>query len=469
MNGNDKKRGFTYAELLGVIAIIGIITLITLPIVNQIKEKSKTTKYKSYAEALKNAGKLYTDSYSKDMFGYNENGCYDIKYSQLKSKNLINDIKISETACGNDDKTTFVRVIKSKYNYKYEVAIECKDKKNEIVYEKKLAVASCDGGADKLAPEINISPTNMNWTRGLNKKVTVTISDFYGLLENQKIKYVWTTTPTSINENEYIAISLENKRGVNEAKVEIPLPTNKTGNYYLVIKPTDVKDVNGNYQNNPIQSNIFKLDNTKPACGPNNGTTQWSNNAKKITVNCIDNESGCINNAVSKKFTTTMEKGIITIKDKVGNTNDCIVDVYLDLITPSTSFLSSAACVEGCKSVTYTCTHNTSTSEKNSCTINIIFDKNATYNIMSYGFKRFDRAEDGTESNLSGAKPYSDEYKWYSNNGLNKNQLTWTTTPPDNMLTICAGSSYCYLDLRYYDNAGNVSNKLRTYFDIEYK
>lgn len=469
MNNKDKKGGFTYVELLGVIAIIGIITLIALPIINRVQEKNKTTKYKTYAEALKNSGKLYTDSYSKDMFGYAKNGCYDIKYSQLKSKNLINDIKIDEVTCDYDDKKTFVRVTKTKDNYKYEVAIECKDKKNKIVYENKLDAASCDGGEDKLAPEISISPTNMDWTRGLNKKTTVTISDFYGLLENQKIRYAWTTTPTSINESEYTAISFENKKGVNDAKTEIPLPTDKTGNYYLVIQPINVRDINGNYQTNSTQAGIFKLDNTKPRCGTNNGTRRWSNTAKTITVKCTDGESGCTNNSFSKKFTATMDKGRITIKDKVGNTNDCVVDVYLDTLPPSTSYLSSASCIEGCKSVTSTCTRYTGSSMSNECKINVVFDKNAAYHMLSYGFARFDMNEYGVESNLSGDKPYSDEYKWYSNNGISKNQLTWTTTPPDNMLVICAGSTYCYLELRYYDNAGNVSNKLRTYFYTEYK
>lgn len=464
-----KKKGFTYVELLGVIAILGIITLITLPVINEVKEKNKEKKYETYKVTLKNAGKLYTDSYSKDIFGYNENGCYDIKYSQLKSKSLINDIKIDEVTCGNDDKKTFVRVIKTKDKYKYEVAIECKDKKNKIVYENKLDATSCDGGEDKIAPEISISPTNMDWTRGLNKKATVTISDFYGLLENQKIKYAWTTTPTSINESEYTAISFENKRGVHDAKTEIPLPTNKTGKYYLVIQPIDVRDINGNYQTNPIESGVFKLDNTKPTCGTNNGTTQWSNTAKTIKVNCNDNESGCANATFSKKYTTTTDKGTITIKDKVGNTNDCPVNVYIDTITPSTSYLSLATCLEGCKSVTSTCTRKTSSSQSNVCTINIIFDKTTPYNQIAYAFKRFDRNEKGDQSQLSGAKPYSDEYKWYSSNGISKNQLTWTTTPPDNILTICAGSSYCYLDLRYYDNAGNVSNTLRTYFNVEYE
>ena len=50
----------------------------------------------------------------------------------MEEKKLIKDINILNATCkGGDEKKTFVRVLKSKEHYKYQVSLYCTDKINK--------------------------------------------------------------------------------------------------------------------------------------------------------------------------------------------------------------------------------------------------------------------------------------------------------------------------------------------------
>ena len=135
------KKGFTLVELLVAISILGLIMVIAIPQLSNIKSSNKTTQYKKYAETMLTSGKLYTDSYTEDMFGNNQSGCVDISYDKMKEKDLLKDIKLNGDTCSSEN--TYIRVRKANDHYLYETSIYCKDKSGKVVYDKRLNKNAC--------------------------------------------------------------------------------------------------------------------------------------------------------------------------------------------------------------------------------------------------------------------------------------------------------------------------------------
>ena len=94
-----------------------------------------------------------------------------------------------------------------------------------------------------------------------------------------------------------------------------------------------VVDNAGNYSD--VVSLHYMLDWTVPTCAGDTGSTVWTNKNRAITQYCSDSLSGCVSNPTIT-FTNTATQGSITIKDKAGNSNSCIVNVYIDKIAPYT-------------------------------------------------------------------------------------------------------------------------------------
>ena len=80
--------------------------------------------------------------------------------------------------------------------------------------------------------------------------------------------------------------------------------------------------------------NVY-IDKTAPTCGSDNGSTSWTKSDRTVKQNCSDSHSGCTQSSFSKKFDSSRKTGTITIKDNVGNTKDCTVNVYVDQTDPS--------------------------------------------------------------------------------------------------------------------------------------
>ena len=110
------RKGFTLVELLVVIVILGIITGLSIPLIRNVSASMEKKKYTTYNETVLSGAKLYNDSYSEDLFGHNENGCAYVTYAQLKERNLLKDIEISDVSCDSD--STFVRILKIGDKYK---------------------------------------------------------------------------------------------------------------------------------------------------------------------------------------------------------------------------------------------------------------------------------------------------------------------------------------------------------------
>lgn len=122
------RKGFTLVELLVAVAILGIITGLSIPLVRNISMHMTNKKYTEYMDSLVYASKLYTDSYSNDLFGYAGRGCTYIDFPSLKNYHLAKDIDMSGVSC--DTEYTVVKVVKYREKFFYKAYIGCGNKGN---------------------------------------------------------------------------------------------------------------------------------------------------------------------------------------------------------------------------------------------------------------------------------------------------------------------------------------------------
>ena len=328
------RFGFTLTELIVVIAIMGVILILALPQVANIQRANKDSKYETYQKSLETAAKLYVDSNTKDLFGY-DSGCIQIKYSDLKKANLIKDFGDSEVVCG-DDSETFVEVRKVNENYRYASSLVCRDKNNhdKILYSNKESIEgdSCIDTRDLEAPKITFNPPNSDWKHPTQLSVKIIVSDVSGLNKNISIKYYWVNKSTGEKVGQTYTHNYKNKSGVQKVSYTIPnnqVPTG-TGQYFIRVQPdtsssTGVMDMMGNVKNTAQDSGVYKIDNTPPTCVTTGGGDEWSEFNVTLVGHCSDNESGCVDD-VKKTFTDVYKDSMESpgsVKDKVGNTTVC--------------------------------------------------------------------------------------------------------------------------------------------------
>lgn len=92
-----KDRGFTLAELLGVIAILGVIALITVPAINRSLDSGRDDLYETQIEQIKKGGEdYYTEHLNQMPESVGDKSCQTIEVLQ-KNGYLPVDIKNPKT------------------------------------------------------------------------------------------------------------------------------------------------------------------------------------------------------------------------------------------------------------------------------------------------------------------------------------------------------------------------------------
>ncbi len=92
-----KNRGFTLAELLGVIAILGVIALITVPAINRSLDSGREDLYETQIEQIKKGGEdYYTEHLDELPQSVGDTACQTIETLQ-KNGYLPVDIKNPKT------------------------------------------------------------------------------------------------------------------------------------------------------------------------------------------------------------------------------------------------------------------------------------------------------------------------------------------------------------------------------------
>ena len=151
--------------------------------------------------------------------------------------------------------------------------------------------------------------------------------------------YVDKTAPTcGDKDNESTIWTTENRTitvGCKDNNSDCKSATfSKTFNTDTKVGKITISDNVGNTRDCDV--NVY-VDKSDPICGTASGSsTTWTNSNRKITVPCTDpGGSGCEKTSYSNTYSSNTTTSTITIKDKVGHTTNCSVDVYVDKTAPT--------------------------------------------------------------------------------------------------------------------------------------
>ena len=332
-----KRKGFTLTEVLVVVVILGIISGLSIPLIRNLSTTFEKKKYETYADTVTASAKLYTDSYSEDMFGRKEYGCGYITYDNLIDKGLLKDINIDNVSCDSDK--TFVRVIKQKDKYSYRTYLGCgvKENNNVVVATRypegtleEINYNSCTGSNPNNI-NISVDTTEIGGEYDKKKKSTkILLSSGTGIYKNASISTAWSKDPNGFNDvSKWTKASFEIKGNQEEKLLNGDLISTKSnklstpkdsGDMYLLVRVDSLMDLYGNNwvnnlqvggavaatSDNYISYGPFRIDNDNPtitldlyACGSNGEKT-----GNKIATKTSDGSESNI---------------IITTKDMVGS------------------------------------------------------------------------------------------------------------------------------------------------------
>ena len=219
--------------------------------------------------------------------------------------------------------------------------------------------------------------------------------------------------------------------------------------------------------------NVY-VDNTKPTCGNNNGSTTWTNQDRTITQECSDSDSGC--SSVVKKYNSTTKTSTITISDNVGNSNVCNVNVYVDKDKPKFTVglykVNSASGTSTATSYSNNTWYNKYVYTKLSVTEKTLSDiKSITY--TTTGATKNEENKAGSSRNINEEGTSKITYKVCNNAGSCATGSTYTIkldhTPPvikyldGPKKQECGGASGVYIKYQVYDGLSGVMEAYHYY------
>ncbi len=186
---------------------------------------------------------------------------------------------------------------------------------------------------DNIPPVIAFEPNgNSKYARNHSTKVIVT--DAHSIVDNQSLKYLWSTSTSTPKEGDFTNTFTNNGT--------INTPRDVTGDYYLWIKASDVAG------NTKIQrTNVFKLNNTAPTLnllGQNPMTVNVGTSYKDPGATATDAIDGNITSNITTSGTINMNvigsyKITYTVKNSAGTVSTATRTVnVVDNIPPVISF-----------------------------------------------------------------------------------------------------------------------------------
>ena len=366
---NKKKgnRGFTLVELLAAIVILGILSTMAIVSVSNLIKKAKSSAEDANAKTIQMAAESYIQA-NKDTAPKSIGECVTVSASDLKNKKFLTD-EITNSNNESCMKNSYVKIFKSSNGkYIYTPYIYCGADK-----------ASTDS-KDKMVPvgEIKFSKsTDVN-------KASFTLN-LYGDQNKTKGQYTptteidgysWSLSVMYDGENSYTEVYNTGTLSANKAKfLEI---SEKLSDYVDISSVTKVKVdymitnvVCETYTSEMVSddgaSSTTQFEDTvPPICGAVSGDASsekdWVSNSSSsktrlVSVACSDGDgSGCKRKSFSRSWPDKsapygVEKAYVDIYDnrdkkfdgnsETGNKTKCLVDVNVDLQTPSGSLIAA--------------------------------------------------------------------------------------------------------------------------------
>ncbi len=370
MNLFNKKReskGFTLVELLAAIVILGVLSAMAIGGVSSLIKKAKSSAEDANIRTIKMAAESYLQA-NKDTAPRSIGECVSVSAVDLKDKKFLTD-EITNSKNESCMKNSYVKIFKSSNGeYIYTPYIYCGEEK-----------ATTDG-KDKMVPtgEIKFSKSTdvSKASFTLNLYGDQNKSDGKYSPTTEIDGYSWSLSVMYDGDNTYTEIYNTGTLSANKAKsLEI---SERLSDYIDISSTTKVK-VDYMITNVACETYTSEMitdggasstsqfeDTVPPVCGEVTGNAlnddDWISNsssskARLVSVACSDGDgSGCKRKSFSKSWpdkndSSGVEKAYIDIYDnrdkkfdgnsETGNKAECLVNVNVDLETPSASLIAT--------------------------------------------------------------------------------------------------------------------------------
>lgn len=316
------NKGFTMVELLAAMTILGLLMSVAIISITRLMDKSKREYYKNQNDNIILATQSYIQN-NTNRLPKNIGQKVNLKLIELlNSKYLKEKIKdYGKNTC--DMSESYVEIVKvSEKDYSYNVILKCP------AYD-----SLEDPNIDEKSPNINIKFSKEPETYA---NIEITGND-------RIISYSYIIYSKKTSSDSYIqvknsgSVAVKSKESVN---LKIDLSSYVPSDIKLQVSATNSYGKTKN-----VNSKKVYITSKGPQCiygkyqykkGSKNHL-EWTNQSRVVSIGCTSSEVGCEQDIYTQTFSSSAEYGVITIKDKAGNSTECMVQVYVDKTPPKCS------------------------------------------------------------------------------------------------------------------------------------
>ena len=311
------SNGFTMVELLAVIVILGILSVISIAAIQGVLGKARKQYYITQKNNMVMAAQSYLNANKR--YAPKVSGQYvDINLDTLISNKYIDQVvDYNKKPCYGD--TSYVKAFKYEDDIYYTALLKCPnhDDSVETMNIQPNISISFDGGLTGAKAILNIDG-GFELDEDDNKEYIPLLSYKYDIYKGSKLVYK--------------SDEIDAKKSTSTQIKTVSLKNYVPGDIKVVVTASNIYGYSTTYS---LSSDSRFKDTIKPRPGDIEGdTNHWSRGIRIITVECIDDDSGCEQDSYTDDFDGDKRTGIIPIRDNEGNVEEVEVDVYLDNTPP---------------------------------------------------------------------------------------------------------------------------------------
>lgn len=366
---NKKKgnRGFTLVELLATIVILGILSSMAIAGVSVLIKKAKNSEEEANAKVIQMAAESYLQA-NKDNAPRSIGECTTVSVVDLKNKKFLTD-DITNSDSKSCMKNSYVKIFKSSNGeFIYTPYIYCGDAKETSSSKEKMVPM----GEIKFSKTTDVNRAsfvlNLYGDQKKSKGHYAPSTEIDGYSWSLSVMYEGDTSYTEIYNTGTLSANKAKSLEISENLADYVdiSSTTKVKVDYMITNVACETYTSEMVSNGGASTGTEFEDTVPPTCGEVSGNAtgenDWisnisSNKSRLVSVTCNDGDgSGCKRKSFSRSWPdkskpSGVEKEYIDIYDnrdkkfegnsETGNKTKCLVDVNVDLETPSASLIAT--------------------------------------------------------------------------------------------------------------------------------
>lgn len=366
---NKKKgnKGFTLVELLATIVILGILSSMAIAGVSVLIKKAKNSEEEANAKVIQMAAESYLQA-NKDNAPRSIGECTTVSVVDLKNKKFLTD-DITNSDSKSCMKNSYVKIFKSSNGeFIYTPYIYCGDAKETSSSKEKMVPM----GEIKFSKTTDVNRAsfvlNLYGDQNKTKGHYTPTTEIDGYSWSLSVMYEGDTSYTEIYNTGTLSANKAKSLEISENLADYVdiSSTTKVKVDYMITNVACETYTSEMVSNGGASTGTEFEDTVPPTCGEVSGNAtsenDWisnisSNKSRLVSVTCNDGDgSGCKRKRFSRSWPdkskpSGVEKEYIDIYDnrdkkfegnsETGNKTKCLVDVNVDLETPSASLIAT--------------------------------------------------------------------------------------------------------------------------------